>query len=213
MKALHATFMPLLLAVVTLLTLLVLLTPAVAQNSEVAFTMGAYFPMHVNVRSNDVFALQGNASHCIYQTLATSLHIELPVITILNSPVSATKILKGQEFGTASYSALFVAPGLRLELVPRSRLSPFIAAGGGLARFDRANHSFPSSNTGVIDLGGGVDWRVSHHFSLRAELRDLYYGAPQLITGLTAREHQLIAAGGIVLKFGSLAPTHGRPLY
>ena len=208
MKALHATFELRLLLVATLVSSLIFLTTAAAQNSEAAFTMGGYFPRHINARSNDVLAIQGNVSRRLYQVRAASLHLELPVIGTFNSPVSATKILNRQEFGTASYSALFVAPGVRLGFFPQFRLSPFLAVGGGLARFDRANHSFPSTNTGVLDLGAGLNWRVSHHFGLRAELRDLYSGAPQLITGLTAREHQLVAAGGIVLKFGGSAPTH-----
>lgn len=206
MKPLRAIFAPPLLSV-ALLSLPIFLMPAAAQNSEVALTMGGYFPRHVNARSNDVFAIQGNVSHRIYQARATSLHIELPIIGTLNSPVSAAKILNGQSFGTASYSALFVAPGLRAEFGPRSRVSPFFAVGGGLARFDVANHSSPATNTGVLDLGGGLSWRVSRHLSFRTELRDLYSGAPQLITGLKAREHQLMAGGGLVVRFGGGVPT------
>jgi hypothetical protein len=175
---------------------------ASAQGNELALTMGAYFPMHVNARSDNVFAIQGNIAHRMFHVPVASLFIELPITGALDSPVSATKILSGQSFNTKSYSALFITPGLRLEFIPTSPLSPYLALGGGLAHFSRTQTTNSSStNTGVLDIGGGLDWKVARFLSLRGEVRDFYSGGPELINGLTDREHQIVATGGVVVRF------------
>ena len=175
---------------------------AAAQNNEVALTIGDYFPMHASARSHDVFAVQGNVARRVLRFPAASLYIELPITGALSSPVTATKILGGQSFTTRSYSSLFVTPGLRLQIIPNSRLSPFLPVGGGLAHFGRASMSSSSStNTDVLDVGGGLDWKISRFLILRGEVRDFYSGGPQLISGLTDRENQVVAAGGVAFRF------------
>lgn len=176
---------------------------AVAQNNEITLTVGGYLPHHIHVRSDNLLALEGNLARQIFHVPKASLYIEVPVVATLGGPgVRAFTILPGQSFNTRHYSALFVSPGLRVKLLPDSRVSPYLAIGGGLAHFSKSHFGGESStNTNVFDLGGGVDVKLTRFVALRGEVRDFYSGAPQLITGLRDREHQILATGGIVLRF------------
>lgn len=177
-------------------------TSAVAQNNEIALTIGGYFTRHVHVISDNIFAVQGNVARRIVHAPKASLYIELPIAASLSSRAKALAILRGQSFATRNYSAMFVSPGLRLKLVPDSRLSPYFAVGGGLAHFSKSHFGGESStNTGVFDFGGGIDFKITRFIALRGEARDFYSGAPQLIQGLLDREHQILATGGIVFRF------------
>ncbi len=180
--------------------LLLFAVSAVAQSNEIALTIGAYAPRHVNTRSATVFAIEGNVAHRIVHLPKASLYLEVPIAAGLSSSVSALTILGGQSFSTRNYSVLFIAPGARLKLLPGSRLSPYFAIGGGLAHFRRSGGE-SSTNTGVLDFGGGIDFKLNRFLALRGEVRDFYSGPPQLITGLLAREHQILATGGIVVRF------------
>ena len=174
--------------------------PAAAQSNEIALTVGGYFTRHVHVKNDQMFAIQGSLARRIFQTPKVSLFVELSIAASLDNRAKGLLILGGQVFGTRHYSALFISPGLRVKLVPDSRLSPYFAIGGGLAHFSKTGLS-PHSNTNVIDFGVGVDCKMSRLLALRGEVRDFYSGAPQLITGLLDREHQILATGGIVLRF------------
>ncbi|MFB3815944.1 MAG: hypothetical protein ACE14L_17710 [Terriglobales bacterium] len=172
---------------------------AVAQNNDVAFTVGGYLPQHVNARSDNVFVIEGNIAHRISHAPKAALYLELPIVASTESKVMALAISGGQSFSTRSYSALFISPGVRLKFVPDSRLSPYFAVGGGLARFSKSGSS--STNTGVLDFGAGLDVRIARFLALRGEVRDFYSGAPELIRGLPDREHQVVATGGVVFRF------------
>lgn len=172
---------------------------AVAQSNEIALTVGGYFTRHVQVISDNMFAVQGNVARRVVHFPKASLFVELPIAASLDARAKATTILGGQSFNTRNYSALFVSPGLRLKLIPDSRVSPYFAAGGGLAHFSKSGS--PSTSTGVFDFGAGLDVKLTRFVSLRGEARDFYSGPPQLITGLHDREHQILATAGVVFRF------------
>ncbi len=176
---------------------------AFAQNNEVAVSVGVYVPHHVNVRSDNLLAIQGNVARRIVHLPKASLYLEVPIVATFDGPrVSGGPIVPGQSFSTRHYSALFIAPGVRLKLLPDSRVSPHFAIGGGLAHFSKSQTAAESStNTGVLGFGFGIDFRLSRFLAARGEVRDFYSGAPQIITGLLEREHQIVATGGVVFRF------------
>ena len=131
---------------------------AVGQTNEIALTVGGYFPQHINVNADTSFAFEGNFAHRILQVPKLAVSIELPVVKSLSTEPKALQIGGGQSFSTSDYSALFVAPGARLKLFPDSTLAPYFAIGGGLARFSKSGS--PSTNTGVVDFGGGIDVKL-----------------------------------------------------
>lgn len=94
---------------------------------------------------------------------------------------------------------------------PRNlRISPYLLAEGGALVFDPTNNSFGNvagaqrQSTGVFVYGGGADFPVVRHISLRAEYRGLVYGAPDF--GLrnlntNAVTHVAQPSAGIVFRF------------
>jgi len=81
---------------------------------------------------------------------------------------------------TRDVASAFLTPGIRLKLFPSRALAPYIAIGGGWASFEQSTTQLsgapnPASrlvNHGVIDYGGGVDYRLWRFIGLRAEVRD-----------------------------------------
>jgi len=94
---------------------------------------------------------------------------------------------------------------------PRSlRISPYLLAEGGALVFDPTNNSFATvagaqrQSTGVFVYGGGADFPVVRHISLRAEYRGLVYSAPDF--GLrnlntNAVTHVAQPSAGVVFRF------------
>ena len=184
-------------AVIILLSCL----PAVAQKYELSGGAGGYFPVNLSGVGNAV-AIEGTFSRRLASVPLAALYVELPVVGTLNSKVRTFGLTS-----SASYSSLFVAPGVKLKLAPGFLISPWLAAGGGLAHFSNntslANFTGGGSrNTGVVDFGGGLDWKIAPFISARAEARDFYSGGIGLsLTSLNERQHNLVTTLGLVLKF------------
>jgi len=109
-----------------------------------------------------------------------------------------------------SYSSIFFTPGLKLQLFPGAGLSPYIAAGLGVGRYnasDTAINGQPatgdtSNTTWAFDYGGGVDVNVIRYFAIRGEVRDFISGTPKLSAPFfDKRQHNVNVAIGLVFKF------------
>ena len=181
-------------------TALLISSTAAAQSNELSLTMGVYATRHVQMKNDQMFAIQGSVARRVFHVPKAALYVELPVTASLDNRAKATAILRGQTFATRNYSALFVVPGISLKIGLGNRISPYVVFGAGLAHFSKTGGS-DSTNTNVIDYGGGFDVKLNRLFAFRAEVRDFYSGPPQLITGLLDREHQIIATGGLVFRF------------
>ena len=185
---------------ISLLTIFVSV-PALAQKFELAIGAGAYVPVNLTGVGNAV-AIEGSFAYRIASVPFLSAYFELPVVGTLNSSVTTLGV-----GSSASYSALFVAPGLRLKLVPGFFVSPWLAAGGGLAHFSassglRALGGSGTTNTGVFDFGGGLDMKVAPFFSLRGEVRDFYSGGLGFnLSTFNQRQHNIVTTAGLVFRF------------
>jgi hypothetical protein len=171
---------------------------AAAQSNEVAITAGGYFALPNPLSTGSALALEGSVAHRIASVPVASLYLELPVAGSFQSSVPAASL------GIArNYTSLFVAPGLRLRLAPSFPVTPYLALGGGYARFDRKlnNGTTSTNNAGVFDIGGGVDVKILPFVSLRGELRDFDSGSIGLQSLVFGRQHNLFATAGIALKF------------
>lgn len=175
--------------------------PAVAQSFELAIGAGGYFPVNLNGVGNAV-AVEGSAAYRIAAVPFVSAYVEVPVVGTLNSTVTTAGL-----GSSASYSALFVAPGLRLKLWPGFFASPWVAAGGGLAHFSassglRTAGGNDTTNTGVFDYGGGLDVKIAPFISARGEVRDFYSGGLGFnLSNFNERQHNIVATAGLVLRF------------
>jgi len=190
-------------AVILLVALVGSAVNASAQNNEIAISLGGYFPMSNPVSSGNAFAIEGTVAHRIFGVPMVSAYIEVPIVGTFSSSVPSTGLLS-----SASYSALFIAPGLKIKIGAAFPISPYLAAGGGLARYSKSSNlaaataTGTTTNTGVFDVGGGLDMKIAPFLSLRGEMRDFYSGSPAItLPALQQKQHNLLATGGLVLRF------------
>lgn len=91
----------------------------------------------------------------------------------------------------------------------RARLSPWVALGGGYALYEQSTQFSNGENTtnkflnrGVFDFDGGLDYKLFRFLGLRAEVRDLVSGNPNLNVALSSSvQHNLVSSGGISVRF------------
>jgi hypothetical protein len=98
--------------------------------------------------------------------------------------------------------AFFAAGNYVHELPSVWRARPFLTAGLGVAGFYQPIFmSFPNSRF-VANFGGGFDFRLSRHWSFRAEYRDWMLSMPQVGDstpgGMT---HNSVPSAGLVYRF------------
>jgi hypothetical protein len=170
-----------------------------APRHEIGLTVGGILsqdrqvgPIEVELGSAPAF--QANYGYRFLDGSKLALYGEVHVLT---SPVR--EVSSPATSLTRDVASAFVTPGLRLKFFPRTIAAPYFAFGGGAS-------VFPASDTpvhGAFDYGGGIDLRLSHYLGLRGEVRDFY------TTGLSYNNiatdislHNVVAAGGIVLRFG-----------
>ncbi|MBZ5627647.1 MAG: porin family protein [Acidobacteriia bacterium] len=183
-----------------LLTLL-LAVPALAQKIELAVGAGGYFPVNLTGVGNAA-AIEGSVAYRVASVPLLSAYVEVPVVGTLNSSVTTLGLTS-----SASYSALFVAPGLRVKFAPGFFVSPWFAAGGGLAHFSansglRQLGGSDSTNTNVFDYGGGLDIKIAPYLSVRGEVRDFYSGGLGFsLATFNQRQHNIVTTGGLVFRF------------
>jgi opacity protein-like surface antigen len=96
----------------------------------------------------------------------------------------------------------------RLPSPTRFRLSPYVLAEGGALVFSPTSNNLvagaDSQARGAFIYGGGADFLLSKHFSIRAEYRGFVYKAPDF--GLSALNtdavtHTAQPSAGIVFRF------------
>jgi len=92
----------------------------------------------------------------------------------------------------------------------RFRISPYVLAEGGALIFNPTGNAFGSvagaqrQSVGALVYGGGADFPIIRHVSLRAEYRGLVYNAPDFgVNGLNTSKvtHAAQPSAGIVFRF------------
>jgi hypothetical protein len=179
-----------------LLAAVLIAQAAIAQKTELHIGVGGYFPINNPNADTSTFVVQGTFAQRVFYVPTAAVYFEVPVAKTLDVDLT---------FGRATYSALFVTPGLKLKLVPEFFASPYFSAGMGVARFTQSAPGTPDSSDSsfTADVGAGLDVKIAPFFSLRGEFRDFYAGRPRLTVPLTNadRQHNLVATGGVVLRF------------
>ena len=97
-----------------------------------------------------------------------------------------------------------------MKFLPASRLSPYVAVGGGYADYEQSTKQIDGRpNTaprelarGVFDFGAGFDVRVWRFLALRGEARDFYSGSPNYnLAGISGGQHNVVATGAVVVRW------------
>jgi len=99
---------------------------------------------------------------------------------------------------------------VRVPISARYRINPYVLAEGGALVFDPTGNKFGTLSgaqrqaTGVFSYGGGADFPLVKHFTLRAEYRGLVYDAPNFgVASLNTNTvtHTAQPSAGIVFHF------------
>lgn len=110
-----------------------------------------------------------------------------------------------------SAASLYVTPDVIVKFAPHAKIQPWAAIGGGYAQYESSKElQDGSANPGKIRIhrgafvyGGGADVPVRNWMALRGEIRDFYTGGPSLHVPLSGGQHNAVAGGGFVLRFGN----------
>ena len=162
-----------------------------------------------------------NGAGAIFRFGIFSLGWEVPVA--LGGPGRAMVFARG--LGGATYTErmnLAVTPGARLRVLPGARWMPWVSAGTGIVRLERAGvlYNFISPGSGIVpaasqvgdrrvfavSTAGGIDWKPGRLMMLRGEVRNYNFTTPETdfvgsfpFTG--ERRNNLLFLGGIGLRF------------
>jgi hypothetical protein len=200
--------------------LLTFSTLCLAQKADVSFVAGGSFvsedhvppgvtctvtcPLAFNFRTDTHVFYAGTGAVRLANFKLASLHLEVPVAGI---PSAKVVFSETPSLNALKLSSVFVTPSLRVKFAPGFPVSPWASIGGGWAHY---NLDGPSMNKGALQFGGGVDIKTGIPLlGFRAEVRDFVTGQPDfgIVSIQTAgsqglgRRHNVLAGGGIVLRF------------
>jgi len=189
-----------------------LVSAALAQVNELSLTAGRTFVSTVTVPSSGLPIHFGNEQGVAfnYGRLLKShkifgIYAELPVAMYFRMDLNYRENQIPKDIG-----ALFVTPSVRVNIFSGDSVSPWVSAGGGYGRFREAsslnfygpNPGPTGSNTGVLQVGAGLDVWFWHRWGARFEARDFYSGAPDLnVDTGKSRQHNYYVGAGIAHRF------------
>jgi Outer membrane protein beta-barrel domain len=194
-----------------LLILFLVSQTAFAQKQELGLTLGGLVPQDRGTTPNAVrlgggTALQANYGYRLFERKTTAFYGE---VHFLANPLR--DITSANPASTRDVATIYVTPGIRVKFADRRALSPYVAVGGGYAVYEqslltlggRPNPASRLVDQGAFDFGGGVDSKLWRWIGARGEVRDFYTGSPAYnISGLGGGQHNVVAGGGFVLKWG-----------
>jgi len=105
---------------------------------------------------------------------------------------------------------LFITPAARVNLFPTTAVSPWVSVGAGFGHFSQGSSliyggSNPGKSTtsGVLELGLGLDVKVSKRVYIRGQVRDFWSGEPDFPLAPTgkSRQHNFFVGGGAYWRF------------
>jgi hypothetical protein len=186
---------------------------ASAQKNEIGLLLGGLktgnkefqLPAPGQLQIGAGLTFQANYAHRFLDFGVASLYVEVPFLATPSIDVKSGNVLVPR-----NYASLFITPGLKLKILPHSRITPFGAVGGGYARLTASKsltNSQPNiagtlgANHGTFDVGGGADVRVFRFLAIRGEVRDFLTGKPNLDVQFRGAQHNVVGSGGIVLRF------------
>jgi len=128
-----------------------------------------------------------------------NLYLELPAARIHKASVGVSP-----DRVTAGVSQFFFTPGVRYELAPRARVSPYGVAGFGFGWFDNADVQVNGPvRVNVLEglkpaaaVGAGAEFHITRRIGFRVEMRDFINCA----AGIAGRNH-VTFNGGFGFRF------------
>ena len=178
-----------------------------AQNSDLGLLGGASVPKGQATLVGGTATASGSASANFQINYAqllrqkTNLYLEIPLVVALRNSGAVALAPGGMGSVGSSSSDLFLTPGLRFRLLPRSGASIYASGGFGFASFGGtpvfvAPATVRTGNrqdSPALGFGGAVDVRISRLVSFRADVRDFVTKAA--LGGVDGRNHVTFQPG------------------
>ena len=191
---------------------LVLVSSALAQVNELSLTVGRTFVSTQTVQDTGLPLHFGNPASVAFdyaRLMKThkifGLSLEVPVAFVPRMTLNYNLDDVPRDIG-----ALFVTPSVRVNIFSGDSVTPWVSAGGGYGHFRQSsslnfygtNPGPTSTNTGVVQFGGGLDVWFWPSWGARVEARDFYSGVPDLNvdTGVS-RQHNYYVGVGVLHRF------------
>ena len=183
-----------------------------AQRSDVAFLAGVAGPQSRTTAIAGSTITSGPVSPAVQVNYAAQMlsgpvdgYVEIPLVFVMRGSGQSITLGTTTRSGSGSPDVYFT-PGARIHFLPRSWISPYVAAGFGIASFAPTPTIAPGSvvvpgnreNSAALGFGGGLDLRLTPVLSLRGDARDYYTGGN--LGGVTGRNHGIFQ-GGFALRF------------
>jgi hypothetical protein len=194
-----------------------LVSCASAQMNELSVTAGRTFVSTQTVENppaNDLYprihfgneeSVAFNYGRFLMQRKIFGITAELPVAIYFRMDLNTGANQIPKDIG-----ALFATPSVRVNMFARDSVTPWVSVGGGYGRFRQAptlnfygpNPGPTSENTGVLQLGTGLDVWFWERWGGRLEARDFYSGEPALNAETNrTRQHNFYVGVGIMHRF------------
>ena len=157
-----------------------------------------------HIRFGRGLSFEVNYAHQIIMKPLFSVAVELPVVADPEEDIHVPANVAPSQYG--SY---FITPSARVNLFPDLRVSPWGSFGGGLGHFSESstlvfggkNTGQTGDFTGVIQIGLGLDFKVTRRFAVRGAVRDFWSGTPHFNVTTSGRQNNFFVSGGIVYYF------------
>jgi len=186
-------------------------TCAHAQKHEIALTLGRVVstdrtaPGGITLRQDSGTAWQANYAYRIIDAKLAALSIGVHFLANPGRDISSSNSTVPQNL-----ASLYITPGVVLKFLPGAKIEPWVTVGGGYAQYESSDsllNGSPNPGTirvhrGALVYGAGVDVPLLRFLALRAEVRDFYTGSLSVNLTLDGGQHNVVAGGGFVLRFG-----------
>ena len=182
---------------------------AAGQGNDLAVVVGAKFTPSVSssvgtTTVNTSLAFEGSFAHQIKGFPLLSLQVEVPVMAAPNSTVKSSNL-----FASKSYNSIYFTPGIRLRFASSSSISPWVALGGGVARFSPSTVSQVGGTSaatkawkGTGDVGAGLDFKAPVvPVTFRVQVREYFSGSPNLSIPSLSLHNNIFAGIGLAVRF------------
>ena len=181
-----------------------------AENHEIGLTLGGLLSQDRGSIPNALHlgagtALQANYGRRLSGAHAVALYGE---VHFLANPLRT--VTSANTASIRDVATIFLTPGVRVKFADGKWASPYVAVGGGYAVYERSAlriNGTPNADRyihrGAFDFGAGLDTKLWRWIGARGEIRDFYTGSPAYnLPGITGGQHNVVAGGGFVLKWG-----------
>jgi opacity protein-like surface antigen len=207
------------LCVALLSVVMMLVASAMAQDekNELGGILGRTFISNQGIRNASVPSVIAFGKGLTFDVDYTRRFLVTPLYALSGEVVFAynpDEDLNAGSFGNAivppDMKELFITPAARVNLFPTTAVSPWVSVGAGFGHFSQASSliyggSNPGKSTtsGVLELGLGLDVKLSKRVYIRGQVRDFWSGEPDFPLADTgkSRQHNFFVGGGAYWRF------------